>query len=71
MPAPSDTHGAKHVELALRDLDFPMSKDELLARAGRWRIPLDGARFVELRELVGPLKEERFRSAEDVAGAIR
>jgi len=71
MPAPSDTQGAKHVELALRDLEFPTSKSQLLARAGHWRIPLDGAHFVELRELLEPVGEERFRSGEDVADALR
>lgn len=71
MPAPSDTYGADHVELALRDLEFPLTKEKLLARAGHWRIPLDGARFVELRELVAPLDEERFKDASDVADALR
>ena len=66
-----DTWGAKHVETALRDLEFPMSKEELVARAGAWRIPVTGARFVELRDLLEPVEDGRFASAEEVARALR
>ena len=66
-----DTYGAKHVETALQDLAFPLTKEELLARAGAWRIPLTGARFVELRDLLADADKERFESAEEVAEAVR
>ena len=66
-----DTHGASHVETALQDLEFPMTKEELLSRAGEWRIPLTGARFVELRDLLAGADKERFESAEEVADAVR
>lgn len=67
----SDTWGARHVETALQDLEFPMTKDKLLARAGDWRIPITGARFVELRDLLAPVDAEEFRSAGEVAEAVR
>lgn len=66
-----DTWGARHVETALRDLEFPLTKDELLARAGEWRIPLTGTRFVPLRDLLAPVEKDTFRSADEVADAVR
>ncbi|HEX2021850.1 MAG TPA: hypothetical protein VHH36_04005 [Candidatus Thermoplasmatota archaeon] len=68
--APGDTLGERHVVEALRDLPFPATRDELLARAGRWRMPITGARFVTLEEMMTGVRGRTFRSADDVARAI-
>lgn len=66
----ADTHGAKHVETALRDLPFPMTKEELMTRAGAWRVPITGARYVELRDLLAPVDQNEFGDAAEVADAV-
>ena len=68
--APGDTAGLRHVEEALRDLEFPMTRDELLARAGAWRMPITGARFVRLDEMMAHVQDRRFASLEDVLRAL-
>lgn len=68
----SDTYGARHVEVALRDLDFPLTALQLRDRAGDWRIPLTGARFVRLGDVLADEDVERvFDSPRDVAKAVR
>lgn len=68
--ADGDTLGVRHVEVALRDLPFPLTGAELAARAGRWRIPITGQRSVELRELLDLDERRTYRSAEDVARRV-
>lgn len=68
---PADTLGVKHIEEALHDLSFPMTRAQLLARAGDWRIPVTGASFRRLHEYMQGVDVDRFRSAEDVTAAIR
>lgn len=68
---PGDTLGVRHVEEALRDLPFPATREELLARAGNWRIPVTGNHFHTLAEFLGDVPARtRFRSAHQVARAI-
>lgn len=67
---PSDTLGLGHVREALADLDFPMKASELRARAGNWRIPITGARFAPLAELLDGVRDRTFRSPNDVAEAV-
>lgn len=67
----SDTLGVRHVVEALRDLPFPATRDQLLARAGHWRIPVTGAHFHTLAEFLEGVPGKRaFRDARDVARAI-
>lgn len=68
--APSDTMGTRHVEVALADLLFPMTKKELLARAGNWRIPVTGRVYRTLADYVAPVEDDEFRSPADVGRAI-
>lgn len=66
-----DTLGARHIAVALQDLPFPMTGRELLARAGRWRIPVTGIHMHPLADfLEGVPLDHRFRSAWDVARAV-
>lgn len=67
---PADTLGTRHVEEALSDLIFPMTREELLARAGNWRIPVTGRSFRTLSEYLQGVDQDRFRSAHDVAHEI-
>lgn len=66
----SDTLGARHIHEALDDLPFPMSRDELLARAGAWRIPVTGRAFRTLAEYLAPVERSEFADAHDVAHAV-
>lgn len=66
-----DTLGVIHVEEALRDLPFPATREEILARAGNWRMPITGAHYHRLSEMMENVPNgARFRSAKDVARAI-
>ena len=68
---PGDTLGVRHVELALRDLPFPATRDEILARAGHWRVPVTGNHFHTMAEFLADVPgRRRFRGPGDVAKAI-
>jgi hypothetical protein len=68
---PADTLGLRHVAVALADLPFPTTTKALRERAGRWRVPITGAHFHRLGEMLDGVREETFRSARDVVRAIR
>lgn len=68
--APGDTAGLSHIRLALSDLEWPMTRDELLARAGDWRIPTTGTHFHALRQYLEGVHGERFRGPDEVVRAI-
>ncbi len=65
-----DTLGTVHVHEALKDLVFPMTRAQLMERAGAWRIPVTGASFRPLREYLDNVEEERFRNVDEVVRAI-
>ena len=69
--APSDWQGAEALEVMLADLTFPATTEELLARAGAWRVPVRGGEAsVPLAELLADVpRSRRFRSATEVARA--
>ena len=69
--APSDTAGLRHVEEALRDLEFPMTREELLARAGHWRMPITGAHYVRLDEMLARTDARRFGSLDELLRVLR
>jgi hypothetical protein len=65
-----DTLGVRHIREALADLLFPMTRQELLARAGNWRIPVTGRTFRTLAEYLQDVDDDEFRSADEVARAV-
>ena len=66
----SDTLGLRHVREALRDLEWPLTTRQLRDRAGAWRVPVTGARFVPLREMLDGVRDATFVDEADVARAI-
>lgn len=67
---PFDTLGTRHIEEALSDLVFPMTRAELLARAGNWRIPVTGRSFRTLSEYIARVDNDKFSDAHEVARAV-
>ncbi len=65
-----DTLGTRHIEEALSDLEFPISRFDLLARAGAWRVPVTGAHFRTLGEYLADVDDRAFRSPVSVTRAI-
>ena len=68
--ADGDTMGIEHILLALNDLNFPVSREDLLEQAGDWRIPTTGRHFHRLRDYLADVRGDSFRSPTDVARAI-
>lgn len=68
--ADGDTMGIEHILLALDDLTFPVSREDLLTQAGDWRIPTTGRHFHRLREYLVDVDAKSFRSPADVVRAI-
>ena len=66
----SDTLGLKHIGIALQDLPFPMTRRELLDRAGAWRMPVTGAQFVPLAEYLEGTRRRSYRNARAVVKDI-
>jgi hypothetical protein len=66
----SDTLGLRHVREALADLEFPLTTRQLSARAGRWRMPITGARFRTLADMLDGVPEGTFAGPREVARAI-
>lgn len=67
---PGDTLGLDHIGVALADLTYPIDRDELMAIAGRWRIPTTGTHFHVLADYLVGVGNKTFRSADDVVRAI-
>lgn len=67
---PADTLGTRHVIEALRDLDFPMTTRQIVERAGAWRMPITGAHFHTLADMMRGVPARTFRSPRSVADAI-
>lgn len=70
--APTDTMGLSHIRLALADLEWPATTDELRRRAGNWRIPVTGEHMHPLSQfLEGIDGRARFRGPDALVKAIR
>lgn len=67
---PADTLGLRHVAEALADLEYPMTTTALRERAGRWRVPITGAHFHRLGEMLEGVDEDTFRDWRGVVRAI-
>lgn len=69
----SDVAGAHAIEVMLDDLPFPMSKRELVERAGLWRAPFvnETRRDEPLGPLLARLPDRTYHSPREVAQALR
>lgn len=70
-PPRHDQWGLRSVRVMLEDLDFPRTGKDLANRAGDWQVPMPGGRTLRLGDLLAPLGDRRFRSAEAVVKALR
>ncbi len=70
-PGPIGDWGADAVLDMMHDLTFPMTRDQLLARAGEWRVPMPGELDLRLADLLAPTSIKSFDSPEAVVRAAR
>ncbi len=70
-PGPLGDWGAECVREMMRDLTFPMTREELVARAGRWRVALPGELDTSLGDLLTGDAPPMFTTALDVVRAVR
>ncbi len=68
--APGDTLGARHLDVALADVAYPQTTSELVARYGRWRMPITGVEFEPLAAWLDGVPEQTFRSPAAVVDAV-
>ena len=70
---PEDAHAPTLVSLitqALDDMSFPLSKAEILSRAGERRIRFPNGQSMALFDLLVAVQESHFDSAAAVANAV-
>lgn len=67
---PDDLVGLRAIRVQLADLPFPMTKGELLDRAGNWRVPVTGAHYHPLSQYLDALPDARYRSVDAVLKAL-
>ncbi|HWG91119.1 MAG TPA: hypothetical protein VNZ52_09770 [Candidatus Thermoplasmatota archaeon] len=70
-PPDADVYGETAISVALQDLEFPMTREDLLQRAGNWRLPLEPGTAVPLEVVLKETRQERFGSVDEVIHAVR
>jgi hypothetical protein len=54
----------------LKNIDFPISKKDLLAKVGHDELPCSGGDRHTLKELLEPLTKEQYNSIRDIQDAM-
>lgn len=65
-----DVMGFRAIRVQLQDLPFPMTKADILERAGNWRVPVTGAHYHPLAQYLEGLPEGRYRSVDALLKAL-
>jgi hypothetical protein len=69
-PAKGEAYGIAAITQALDGLEFPVSKQDLLERAGDQEIEYRKGQPVQLRDLIEDLEDEEFPSMANVVQAV-
>jgi len=62
--------GIHFITQALADVDYPISKNDLIGRVGATEIQMDWNEKKTMKELLGPIKLDRFETAASLFNAL-
>jgi len=70
-PEPGHAYGAAAVSMAIKGVDFPISKRDLISQYGDKEVEITKGNLQRLSDLLSDIPEESFNSPVDLEKAIK